>query len=1016
MALQLDKPVTCPILIGRTSELANLNSLIDLARSGQGNTALVSGEAGIGKSRLIDKVRSFALAQGFLILQGDCFQTDVSYPYAPILDFLRTFFANHSPTHLSTDQASLVRELIQVLPDLAPLFPRFAPAAIPPSQDPKQQKHRLFVLLAQFLSNQAARQPVLLLVEDLHWCDESSLELMLHLARRATNQPLFLLFTYRREESSPALDQWLAQFDREHLGLELHLGPLSKSEVAAMLHAIFSESDPLPVGLLDSIYDLSEGIPLFVEEMLKSLMITGDLNYTNGSWAFEPHIPNSGIFSSVPRSIDTMLKQRMDKLSKMATEALTLAAVSGRRFDFVLLQQMLHCKEKQLLLAIKELIAAQLVVEISADQFAFRHALIREAFYNQLLARQRQSLHRQMAETLEALFASSSQADAHLEDLAYHFYEAGNWAKALDYEQGAGEKALVLYAPGAAIEHLTHALTAANQLHVTLPGKIYLSRGQAYATRGEFDRANKDYELALETARLTEDGSLEWQSMMALGSLWAERDYAQVGIWLQRANDLALRLGDLSLQARTLNRLGNWFTNTGRIDEALQAHQEALKIFEKQQDRWGIAETLDLLGTTYGMAGDRVRAVEQLDRAIELFKSQGDTQSELVSLAMLAIQSMPGACETSYSPLKTQDGCIQAASEALRLALQIDSLIGQAFAENALTHALVSFGDFGSALIHAQEAQRIAFEIEHRQWIVATHHCLGDIYLLMLAPDLALTSLEAGLSLAQELGSTFWVTTLTAKLGLVYILKHDLPAAQRILQSVMPQEQSPRNVAEREIGLAWGELLLAQGNHHTALRIADQLLASAPGRTADQPAQAIPHLLRLKGEALLGLSDLENAMVALENAKHGAQERNARPILWTIQRLLGQTYQLLGFKDQARQEFAEARELIEALAATIGEASTLREHFLHAALGSLPKEKPLGSREAANQAFGGLSAREREVARLIAQGQTSREIAALLVLSDRTVEVHVSNILKKLGFASRTQIAIWAVGKGLAKH
>src|SRR6266700_2232065 len=149
--------------------------------------------------------------------------------------------------------------------------------------------------------------------------------------------------------------------------------------------------------------------------------------------------------------------------------------------------------------------------------------------------------------------------------------------------------------------------------------------------------------------------------------------------------------------------------------------------------------------------------------------------------------------------------------------------------------------------------------------------------------------------------------------------------------------------------------------------------------------------------------------------RNGEQWRATLGLSWTIHRSLGRAYQLLQHKDQARQEYAAGRQLVEELATTITDAS-LRDQFERAALDSFPQEIPPLPREAARQAFGGLTEREREVAALIAQGKTSREIADLLVVSERTAEVHVSNILGKLGFTSRAQIAVWAVGKGLTKR
>jgi DNA-binding CsgD family transcriptional regulator len=1015
MTIPLDKPITCPILIGRTRQLAMLASFIDGAREGLGRAALIRGESGIGKSRLATQAKSAALAHGFLILQAECFQADTSYPYAPLLDLLRTFFVAHLPTLLIAAQEPLVRELVRLLPDLAFLLPDLAPFSSPQPLDPQQHKRRLFTLLIQLLSNQAAHQPVLLLVEDVHWCDESSLELLLHLVRHCTGLRLLFLFTYRSEEISPFLSHWLAQLDRERQALELALTPLSQTEVAAMLQAIFAAPKPTPAALVDTIYTLTEGNPFFVEELLKSLIATGELRYADGIWKFGSDQRDPADFAFVPRSVQDAVRQRVDRLSAAAKQALTVAVVAGRRFDFAVLQQALHCDEAQLLLLIKELIAAQLVVEESADQFAFRHALIHQAISSTLLARERRALHRTIAEALEALYATPSQREAHLADLAYHCYAAGAWTQALEYQQRAGERALALYAPSAAIEHLTHALEAAEHLPVTPLGALYYARGQAYTTRGDFDHARNDYERALDTAHAASDGVMEWRSMMAIGFLWAERNYAQAGAWFRRAIELAAQLDDLTLRARSLNRLGNWLSNTGRSEEGLQAHHEALGLFEQQHDTQGMAETFDLLGTTYGMRGDRVKAVELLGQAIDLFRSQGDRQSLISSLGMRALQSMPGASETSVCPLRNRDACVQDAAEALGLARQIDSLVGQVFAENALAHTLLAFGEFGPALGHAYQGQGIATAIEHQQWRAAIFYCQGQAYVLQIAPDPAINALEAGLSLAQELGSTFWVATLAATLSRAYVLNHELAAAQATLQIAMPAEQHPRNIAERAIALAWGELLLAQGDPGAALQIAEHLLASAPGSAPDQPIQPIPHLLKLKGEALLALAQPDQAITALEDARRGAQERNARPVLWTIHRSLGNAYLLLQGEDQARQELAAARRLIEELAATIDEAS-LRDQFLHRAFASLPKEKPASPREVAKRAFGGLTAREREVAALIAQGNTSREIAELLVVSERTAEVHVSNILGKLGFTSRAQIAAWAVEKGLAKH
>jgi DNA-binding CsgD family transcriptional regulator len=1015
-AQPLDRPFICPAIIGRARERTLLHARIADAIRRQGRTVLISGEAGVGKSRLAAEAKRIALAQGYQIAQGQCFQPDAAYPYAPLLDLLRTYLPDRLSAIATNEREPLLHGLAQLLPDVALILPDFpAPSQLVASQpaDVVRHRHQLHVLLTEFLISQATISPLLLVIEDAHWCDESTLDVLLQLARRVPGVSLLLVVTFRRDDTPAHVSRWLAQLDRKRLAQDVELAPLSQPEVDAMVRAILATDHLKSARLSQAIYRMTEGNPFFVEEVLKSLIATGALRSLDGVWRYMPgrHMGDNGA-ALVPRSVAEIVRQRVAGLSPDARQALTLAAVAGRRFDFAVLQRLMACDEQHLIALVKELIGAQLLVEETADCFAFRHALLRQSVYGGLLARERRTLHHAVAEALEALYAAPAEREAHLTDLSTHFSASGSWAKALEYEQLAAEKALMLYAPRAAIEHATQALGAARRLDIAPPGRVYYLRGQAHETLGAFDRARGDYERALERAELATDDTLQWQSMTALGFLWTERDYHQAGIWFRRASDLADRLDDPAMQARSLNRMGNWLTNTGRLDEALRAHQDALKIFEGHDNRQGIAETLDLLSTLHGMRGDRITAVEELGRAIVLFRALGDTPGLVSSLAMRALQAIPGANETTYCPRRSRNECVRDAAESLRLAHQTGSQPGQAFAEMVLAHVLISFGEFGPALLHAQTAQHIASMIGHQQWMVSTLYGLGRVHVLLLAPSPAISALTTGLALAQELGSELWVALLASCQARAHVLNYDLPAAQATLQLVMPCEQRPRTIAERNVALAWSELALAQREYDVALHIAEHLLATAPGQASGQTVQIIPDLLWVKGEALLGLSRPDEATAALEAARRGAQERNARPLLWKIHRSLGRGYQLLRRQDEAQQEFAAARRLIDELASTIADDS-LRDHFVQTAMASLPKGR--ASQGSTRQAFDGLTAREHEVAALVAEGKTNRQIADALVVSERTAEVHVSNILRKLEFTSRAQIAVWAVGRGRAK-
>ena len=1009
MTTPFNASVVCPMLIGRTAELAAFHLLLEQAKSGSGHVALLSGEAGVGKSRLVAEVKTSAAGQGFLLLQGNCFQADRAFPYAPFLDLLRSSFSGSSRLPSHRDLLPFAQELSQSLPDVTPLIPERPPLLFSSSLDPQQEQRRLFALLLHFFTEQATRQPLLFILEDLHWSDETSLELLVYLARSCTHLPILFVLTYRSDEVSPELRHSLAECDREHLAHDFSLQRLTRAEVDAMLRAIFAMHQAVPTGLVESMYALTEGNPFYIEEMLKSLIATGEIAIREGVWERTLLFGTHTRSPSIPRSVQDAVYQRTKQLSTLARQVLTLAAVAGRRFDLALLQQVMQIEESHLLVCMKELVAAQLVREEAADRFSFRHALIREAVYAELLAGERRALHRHIAETIEQCVSPPLILDAELVDLASHFYEAGVWSKAAEYGQRAGERALILYAPRAAVEHLTRTLDALSHLGSTPSATVLRARGQAYETIGAFEQARSDYERALEIAQQTQDGIMEWQGLLDLGFLWIERDYAQAGEWFRFSLDRAQTLADPKLLARSLNRVGNWLVNTGRAEDGLQAHQEALTIFEALHDPQGMAETLDLLGMANGIYGDTVKAVEQYERAIVLLRNLSDQQCFISSLTSRVSYASPFSVETTSSVCEHLEPCSRDITEALSLARQVDSLVSQAYVEMVAGGAFTSFGELGRGLLHAQESLRIATEIQHTQWMAAAYFTLGHVYILLLEANLAVQALETGLALAREIGSAWWVGNITAYLARAYLLQRALPRAEVVLQAVLPRERKPANSPERRICWAWGELALASDEAEIALRIADQLLASAPGATRAQP---IPWLLKLKGEALGALQHREEAIDALEEARRGALARQEKPLLWQIHRALGRQHRRLKQEDLAQRNFTSAREGIESLASTIDDAY-LREHFLQAALTTLPREKPFSPNRAAKAAFGGLTEREREVVRLIAQGKSNREIADALVVTKRTIETHISNILYKLNITSRAQIVVWAVERGL---
>ncbi|MBA3871481.1 MAG: AAA family ATPase [Anaerolineae bacterium] len=996
MFSSLEKSVISPILVGRTPTLQMLHLALNRAKSKSGQMVLISGEAGIGKSRLVAEVKTYAKEQTFLTLQGNCFQPDLIYPFAPLLDLLRPYFAIHSSQLNTLLSPAISGQLSRLFPEF------FSSIDASPILETEHNKRHLFTALLYVFSLLTTYQPLLVIIEDLHWSDDTSLEFLLQLARWSTAQPALVLITYRSDEIHPSLSRWLAQVDREHLTQEFMLHPLIRSEVNDLLKAIFELQRPIRADFLDAIQVLTEGNPFFIEEILKSLMVAGDIFYSDDAWdrktLHELHIP---------RSVQAAVQQRVELLSITANQIIMVAAVTGRRFDFTLLQSLTDYNASELLSAIKELVGAQLVIEESAERFAFRHALTREAIYTNLLIRERVILHERIAEVLE--HSSTLVPDSRVAELAYHFYEAEQWERAFQYSWRAGDLARQLYAIREAIEQFTRALDAVKHLEKPAPLALLRARGLTYEAQGDFEAARLDHEAILQTNQ--PNSEVKWRTLLDLGMLWASRDYVQTGIYYQQALALAREIEDSALVASSLNRLGNWHMNAAQPVQGQAYHQEALTLFQALDDPAGLAETLDLLGLAHYGICDLIQGAAYLQRSAALFRELGDQASLASSLTILMLCRHENYDTATMIPAETDS--VETTHEG-QLALQIAREIGwrsqEAFTGIQIGMCLALQGDYGRALQMAQAGLHLAEDIQHQQWLTSGHRVLGGLYFDLFALPLAQQSLEQASALAHEIGSSLWMSLTSAALASLAVRQGNFTQARTLIEALLKTYPIDQELfASRIARSVQAELALATDNADLALQIIDQLVVSAPNST-DQ--SRIPYLLKLRGEALIELGQWAAAQTALEAAQVEATRRGLRPLLWRIQVALGKLYQTQKLREEAEAACLTAQQIIESLAASISNDS-LKTGFLQGATALIPAVPALSPHQITQKQFDGLTPREREIAVQIIYGKSNRSIAEQLFISDRTVESHISSIFSKLGFTSRAQIAVWAVEKGL---
>lgn len=541
------KRILCPELIGREAQLAELDSALRDVTAGAGRTVLVAGDAGLGKSALLKTFAEKARAQGVRVLLGECTEVEARRPFGPFVDAL------------SAAGLPLPQELAQGGPGALPIA--------------EIERYRVHAGFARVLSETATNVPVVMAIEDLHWADEATLELVPYLARKLRDQRVLLLGTYRSDELHRLhpLNHLLAELSRGRLGEEVRLGRLSEDETAAVIRGALGLGRAPTSRFRQAIYERCEGNPFFVEEVLRALVERGDLAYREGAWRRTKEVEDLAI----PVSIRDAVQQRLKALAADARRAMQIAAVIGQRFDFELLQRVSGMEEPKVLDALRAAIDEQLIEEEGGDDqetYRFRHALTRESVLAELLQRERRMLHRSVGEAIEA--RARTDLDRWSEELAYHFDEARDPERAFRYHELAARQARTALAFSREVRHLERAVELAPDEEPGLPA-LYLRLSDAALQAADPARA----------ARAAEEGrtvSTSRGDRPALGgALWR----LSIARWLTGATAEAHALAEEAVI--TLEPLGpstelaSAYGELSRLSMLAQRNDEAIAWGEK---------------------------------------------------------------------------------------------------------------------------------------------------------------------------------------------------------------------------------------------------------------------------------------------------------------------------------------------------------------------------------------------------------------------------------------------------
>ncbi len=646
--------------VGRDRELAQMDLVWTRVTSGQRQLILLTGEPGIGKTRLASEFARVRSASAATVLAGRC-DEEALVPYQPFVEAL-SWYVRVCPERDLRAQLAAIGGGAELGPLIPEVLRRVPDLPTQPAMNPEGQRYRLFEAVAGLLAQASMVRPMMLMFDDLHWADKPTLLMLRHVVRASSAAPLCIVGTYRENELTRThpLAEMLSNFRLEPAVTRLSLRGLEEAQVKGLIDAFVGRDAPPRLAHLMS--GSTEGNPFFIGEMLRHLTETGALTeFHTGSASGK-----SAAALGLPEGVKEVIGRRLSRLSEACNRTLRLAAVLGREFDIEILEALGDLPEDRLLDAIDEGVQAQLIAEaaVRAGRFSFVHALIRETLYGELTTTRRVRLHRRVGEAIERL--AQGRSDPPLADLAYHFVQAASADvadKAIDYATRAGDRAADTLAHEEAARFYDMALQS---IEFKPPGPesevrridLHARRARAFGALAQWALQKAEIEQALLHLD-PQQIERRCEFLLELGAAWfflldtrvveplatealelAERmhrsDLAANAIgWLARCRqadgDLA---GGIELDATAIARAGKAATVShlqgpltlylaGRATEGVALGLPAVEIARSSRDATLVMFSLPHLGLSLGSVGRYGEAATVFDEARQFGRKYG---------------------------------------------------------------------------------------------------------------------------------------------------------------------------------------------------------------------------------------------------------------------------------------------------------------------------------------------------------------------------------------------------------
>jgi class 3 adenylate cyclase/tetratricopeptide (TPR) repeat protein len=886
--------------VGRDRELETLLALFPAVEEGRGQAVGIVGEPGVGKSRLLLEFRHRLASRRVTYLQGRCLSYGAAIPYVPVVDTVRANcgMAEADPPEAIAEKARFgLQELGldsgESMPYLLRLLGGKNPDGPLDALGPEVIKARTFEVLRQMCLRGSRRRPLVLELEDLHWVDRTSEEYFAYLAESVPGASILLVATYRPGYRPPWSDRSFAT--------QISLGRLAADESLAIVQSVLPAAD---VGgpLARLILDKAEGNPLFLEELARAV---GDQGLVAGL--------------AVPDTVHGVLSARIDRLEEEDKRILQTASVLGREFTPTLLAAIWDGRDP-LEPHLRQLTRLEFLVERPATDevvYAFKHALTQDVAEATLLPSRRRELHRRAGEALERLHPERLVELA--PRLAHHYGEAEAWEAAAKHAQRAAEAARAVFASREALVRYDQAIDAGQRAALPAATRLLLheGRGDVHAVLGDFERARADYEAALGAADEAHEPLARARILGTLAALWGgHKDYER-GLSLSReAVAVAERAGETPAARRAAAearlRVGLMELNLGRTTASRSELSRALTLFGEAGDVGGEGRALDALGMAQLVSGDLDAAIQHGRDALPRLAEAGDRQTEASCLANLAWALLYRGRRADGEP---------SIAHALEVARAIGARAQEAYVHAAAGELLEPYGEWGRAVAEAETGLAIARELGHREWTAAALSSLGRVHRSCGDGPGARACHAEMLEIARELRTTLWIADALSELGQDLLAAGDLTEGARHLTEAIASAPEALQFTVRPT-IARMELALRTGRPAEVL----DLLARAEPLLSQFAVYALD-ARRAAGEALVALDRRDEGEARLREVRTDAAALGAAPAGWRASLALARLFDATGRAAEARAARADARRLVEKVAAGLTGAADLLRGF-----------------------------------------------------------------------------------------